>query len=129
MESRLYQGQALRVCAVRPALTEPNLHAHPESGKGDGAARCPPLSPPAGLRAGAYFQRSAHKFSGRGFKPNIDSQETLQKAHYIRYRSMNAQLRLRKNYLEFLLQSNCAPMVRYPPGQNLFITSCAHAAL
>ena len=44
MEPRLYQGQALRVCAVRPALTEPSLHAHPESGKGDGAAGAPPLT-------------------------------------------------------------------------------------
>ena len=41
MEPRLYQGQALRVCAVRTALTEPSLHAHPESGKGDGAAGAP----------------------------------------------------------------------------------------
>ncbi len=44
MEPRLYQGQALRVCAVRTALTEPSLHAHPESGKGDGAADAHPLT-------------------------------------------------------------------------------------
>ncbi|MDD2466190.1 MAG: hypothetical protein PHI97_19500 [Desulfobulbus sp.] len=42
MEPRLYQGQALRVCAVRTALTEPSLHAPPEGGKGDGAAGAPP---------------------------------------------------------------------------------------
>ena len=43
-ETRLHQGQALRVCAVRTALTEPSLHAHPESGKGDGAADAHPLT-------------------------------------------------------------------------------------
>nr|WP_321465473.1 hypothetical protein [uncultured Desulfobulbus sp.] len=42
LEPRLYQGRALRLCAVRTTLTEPSLPAHPESGKGGGAAGAPP---------------------------------------------------------------------------------------
>ena len=57
-EARLYQGLALRVCAVRPALTEPSLPAPPEGGKGDGAAGAPHLSPPAGLRFWGLFSKS-----------------------------------------------------------------------
>ncbi len=40
MKPRHYQGRALRVCAMRTALTAPNLHARPDGGKGDGAGRC-----------------------------------------------------------------------------------------
>ena len=43
-EARLYQGQALRVCALRPALTEPSLPTPPEGGNGDGAAGAHPLT-------------------------------------------------------------------------------------
>ncbi len=68
MEARLYQGQALRVCAVRPALTEPSLPAPPEGGKGDGAAGAPHLHLRRGSGSGAYFQRATHKFCGRGEK-------------------------------------------------------------
>jgi hypothetical protein len=57
MEPRLYQGQALRVCAVRTALTEPSLHAHPESGKGDGAAGAHPLTS-GRLRFWGLFSKS-----------------------------------------------------------------------
>ena len=65
-EARLYQGQALRVCAVRPALTEPNLPAPPEGGKGDGAAGAPHLHLRRGSGSGAKYQRSTHRFCGRG---------------------------------------------------------------
>ena len=58
MEPRHYQGQALRVCAMRTALTAPSLHAHPESGKGDGAAGVPTPSPPAGLRLWGLFSKN-----------------------------------------------------------------------
>ena len=68
MEPRLYQGQALRVCAVRTALTEPRLHAPPESGEGDGAAGAHPSHLRRGSGSGAYFQRATHKFCGRGEK-------------------------------------------------------------
>lgn len=66
MEPRLYQGQALRVCAVRTALTEPSLPAPPEGGKGDGAAGAPHLHLRRGSGSGAHFQRATHKFCGRG---------------------------------------------------------------
>ncbi len=56
MEPRLYQGQALRVCAVRTALTEPSLHAHPESGKGDGAVGVPPLTSAGAQVLGLIFK-------------------------------------------------------------------------
>ena len=65
-EVRLYQGQALRVRAARTALTETNLPAHPESGKGDGAAGAHPSHLRRGSGSGAYFQRATHKFCGRG---------------------------------------------------------------
>jgi hypothetical protein len=66
MEPRLYQGQALRVCAVRTALTEPSLPAPPEGGKGDGAAGAPHLHLRRGSGSGAKYQRSTHRFCGRG---------------------------------------------------------------
>ncbi len=56
MEPRLYQGQALRLCAARPALTEPSLHAHPESGKGDGAAGAHPLTSGGAQVLGLIFK-------------------------------------------------------------------------
>ncbi len=56
MEPRLYQGQALRVCAVRPALTEPGLPAPPEGGKGDGAAGAPPLTSGGAQALGLIFK-------------------------------------------------------------------------
>ena len=65
-EARLYQGQALRVRAARTALTETNLPAHPESGKGDGAAGAHPSHLRRGSGSGADFQRATHKFCGRG---------------------------------------------------------------
>ncbi len=55
-EARLYQGQALRVRAARTALTEPNLPAHPESGKGDGAAGAPPLTSGGAQVLGLIFK-------------------------------------------------------------------------
>jgi len=66
MEPRLYQGQALRVCAVRTVLTEPSLHAPPEGGKGDGAAGAHPPHFRRGSGSGANFQKATHKFCGRG---------------------------------------------------------------
>ena len=56
MEPRLYQGQALRVCAVRPALTEPRLPAPPEGGKGDGAAGAHPLTSGGAQVLGLIFK-------------------------------------------------------------------------
>jgi len=55
-EARLYQGQALRVCAVRPALTEPRLPAPPEGGKGDGAAGAHPLTSGGAQVLGLIFK-------------------------------------------------------------------------
>ena len=55
-EARLYQGQALRVCAVRPALTEPSLPAPPEGGKGDGAAGAHPLTSGGAQVLGLIFK-------------------------------------------------------------------------
>ena len=56
MEPRHYQGQALRVCAMRTALTEPSLPAHPESGKGDGAAGAHPLTSGGAQVLGLIFK-------------------------------------------------------------------------
>ena len=55
-EARLYQGQALRVRAARTALTETNLPAHPESGKGDGAAGAHPLTSGGAQVLGLIFK-------------------------------------------------------------------------
>ncbi len=55
-EARLYQGQALRVRAARTALTETNLPAHPESGKGDGAVDAPPLTSGSAQVLGLIFK-------------------------------------------------------------------------
>ena len=75
MEPRHYQGQALRVCAMRTALTAPSLHAHLESGKGDGAAGYPPRHLRRGSGSGAYLQRTTHKFCGRGRFSFIDNEK------------------------------------------------------
>ena len=57
MEPRLYQGQALRVCAVRPALTEPSLQAHPESGKVVTRLKAPtPITSGGGSGPGIIFK-------------------------------------------------------------------------
>lgn len=58
MEPRLYQGQALRVRAARTALTETNLPAHPECGKGDGAAGAHPLTSGGAPVTGLFLPRS-----------------------------------------------------------------------
>lgn len=55
-EARLYQGQALRVRAARTALTETNLPAHPENGKGDGAAGAHPLTSGGAQVLGLIFK-------------------------------------------------------------------------
>ena len=56
MESRHYQGQALRVCAMRTAVSAPSLHAHPESGKGDGAAGAHPFTSGGAQALGLIFK-------------------------------------------------------------------------
>ena len=55
-EARLYQGQALRVCALRPALTEPSLPTPPEGGNGDGAAGAHPLTSGGAQVLGLIFK-------------------------------------------------------------------------